>query len=869
MVRELSQLGYSGLKAKVIIGFSLILIAVGIAGFIAFKSTRQLVNSLVTLTQPNPKLARLEMALSAATDAENSIRLYSLTHKNSDFLAYKSSIGQVDTNIRALSNLMDDDPAQRNRLRAVKSLVVQKMKNIKAFIEFKRKRDSLVSASEDWDQLALDANDSINKLKLLTRTTDITTFDTIYIQKAGASTNATVKRKFFDRILGLNKAKPKVEPSKPLPRILAKTRTIIDSSYVPVKDTTYIGRIKKMFNESKQKRVDSDVELNRREAKLISLNSRMITQLLEIIEILKKTEQVQQEAGAIAASEIGNRAISIISYVAGAALLTVILFTLYIFQGIRKNTLLNHELVLAKQHAEQLTIVKEEFLANMSHEIRTPLNAIIGYSERLSQTDLDHKQNEFINAVQKSSDLLLATVNDILDFSKIEAGKLRIDAIPFEPAAVVREVWDTLQLHAEKKHLSLLYDTAVIDGLFVTGDAIRLKQILINLAGNGVKFTDSGFVKIICSREDIGENIILRFQVADTGMGIDVDKQDLIFDAFSQADASSTRRFNGTGLGLAICKKLVALQNGTLYVESQPDEGSVFTVVIPYLPAAAESVSYVKQAAGKPNYEQIKDKHLLLVDDDAYNLELTRMMLEEWGIHFDEVRNGLDAMEMVLRNNYDLVLTDIHMPEVSGLQLTRYIRSIEDEQKSSIPVIAFTADVMRDDLDNYMKAGINDFLLKPFTSAQVLDKILTVLGVEYESIAISEAANQNGKTEIDPNTINHGEMAPEIVSLRRFTGDDSKALKKVIQLFLENGELNLKTVNESLINGNDHEEIGELAHKMLTPFSQLGVNPVVPILIKLERLINEDIPLDEKQALVNSLNIETAIIFDVLKKGLV
>ena len=178
-------------------------------------------------------------------------------------------------------------------------------------------------------------------------------------------------------------------------------------------------------------------------------------------------------------------------------------------------------------------------------------------------------------------------------------------------------------------------------------------------------------------------------------------------------------RFSGTGLGLAICKKLVELQNGTIGVESQPEEGSVFTVVIPYLLANEERVTYVKQVAGKPNVEQIKNKHLLLVDDDEYNIQLTRMMLDEWGIRYDEVRNGLDAMEMVLRNNYDLVLTDIHMPEVSGIQLTRYIRSIEDQQKSSIPVIAFTANVMKDDIDNYLQAGINDFLLKPFTSAQV------------------------------------------------------------------------------------------------------------------------------------------------------
>jgi hypothetical protein len=613
--------------------------------------------------------------------------------------------------------------------------------------------------------------------------------------------------------------------------------------------------------------MDTDGELNRREEQLVRLNSRMVTQLMELIGYLKKAEQVQQEAGAIAASDIGNRSVMIISMVAGAALLTVILFTLYIFHGIRRNIQLNHELVKAKQRAEKLARVKEEFLANMSHEIRTPLNAIIGYSERLSQTELDKKQSEFISAVQKSSDLLLATVNDILDFSKIEAGKLRIDSIPFEPAAVVREVVDTLQLHAEKKHLSLQYDTSTIDDLFVTGDPIRLKQILINLTGNGVKFTDQGFVKIVCSREGEGENIVLKFQVADTGMGIEPDKLELIFDAFSQADASSTRRFSGTGLGLAICKKLVELQNGTIQVESIMGEGSVFTIVIPYLPANEERVIYVKQVAGKPNVEQIKDKHLLLVDDDEYNIQLTRMMLDEWGIRYDAVRNGLDAMEMVLKNNYDLILTDIHMPEVSGIQLTRYIRSIEDKQKSTIPVIAFTANVMKDDLDNYLKAGINDFLLKPFTSAQVLDKILTVLGVEYE-LATAQQDNSVENSVLNHQDINHVEVSPEIIALRRFTGDDAAALAQVILSFIENGVLNLKDLNACLHNGKDRE-MGELAHKMLTPFSQLGENPVVPILIKLEKLINEDLMYEEKQALVDSLNTESAVIFEVLKKALV
>ncbi len=844
--------GSSGLKAQIIIGFSLTILAVGIAGFIAFKSTRQLIHSIVTLTQPNPKLELLEEALRNATMAENSIRLYSITHNNRDFISYTSSIRQVNFNLKHLKKLFNDDKAQRTRLRAVSKLLAQKMRNINALIEFKRVRDSLMNASMNWDQLAQTAADSI-KLKLRTRTSSVTTFDTIVPKRTVSVNKEAVKRNFFDRLLG--RKKENIPEPKLIPRVLAKTRIITDSSYVAYRDTSYLGRLKLMYQVNRQKQIDTDVELTIRETQLIKMNGKMISQLMEIIGLLKRAEQVRQEAGAIAASEIGNRATVIISLVAGMALLTVIVFTIFIFHGIRKNTLLNRQLVVAKQEAEHLASVKEEFLANMSHEIRTPLNAIIGFSDRLSQTALDKKQLEFITAVQKSSDFLLATVNDILDFSKIEAGKLRIDLIPFEPAAIVSEIANTMQLQAEKKNLSLTVDTSDIEGLVVLGDPMRLKQILMNLTGNGIKFTDTGSVRIVVSKEEETEPV-LKFQVIDTGIGVEADKQELIFDAFSQADASSTRRFSGTGLGLAICKKLVELQNGTISVESAENKGSVFTVIIPYMLAPEKQILLEQKAAYTPNLSKLANKYLLLVDDDEYNLQLTRMMLEEWNFHFDEVRNGFDAMELILRNNYDLVLTDIHMPEVSGLQLTRYIRSIEDKRKSTTPVIAFTANVMKDDLENYMKSGVNDFLLKPFTRDQVLEKIMKVFEAEVDFVAVSTEM----PTVDDPNT------CKEIAALKRFTGDDEASLRIVIQSFLENGESNLKLLNK-FYEEKAEKEVGGLAHKMLTPFSQLGDNPVVPILLKLERLTEQTISSKEKDTLIILLNQECTSIFKILKEA--
>ena len=846
--------GSSGLKAQIIIGFSLTILAVGVAGYIAFNSTRQLIDSLVTLTQPNPKLDRLEEALRNATMAENSIRLYSITHDNRDFIAYTSSIQHVDANLKVLKKLFNDDKDQRNLLRNVSKLLNKKMRNIRAFIEFKKGRDSLMDASMNWDQIAQSTADSI-RLKLRTRTYSVTTYDTIVSKKAAAVNKEAVKRNIFNRLLGKKK---KVEPEpKIAPRVLAKTRVITDSSYTAIRDTTYIGRLKRVYQVNRQKQIDWDTELTHRETQLIKMNGKMISQLMDLIGLLKRSEQVRQEAGAIAAAEIGNRAIVIISVVAGLALLTVIVFTIFIFHGIRKNTLLNKQLVIAKQEAEHLASVKEEFLANMSHEIRTPLNAIIGFSDRLSQTPLVPKQLEFITAVQKSSDFLLATVNDILDFSKIEAGKLRIDSIPFEPAAIVAEIENVMQLQAEKKKLSLTIDTSAIEGLVVLGDPMRLKQILFNLTNNGIKFTDTGSIRIVASKVEETEPV-LKFQVSDTGIGIEADKQELIFDAFSQADASSTRRFSGTGLGLAICKKLVELQNGTISVESVEGEGSLFTVIIPYLLAPEQQILLEQKAAYSPNLSKLANKYLLVVDDDEYNLQLTRMMLEEWGLHFDEVRNGLDAMELVLRNNYDLVLTDIHMPDVSGIQLTRYIRSIEDEHKSATPVIAFTANVMKDDLENYMKSGVNDFLLKPFTRDQVLEKIMNVFEMEEDiEIALGKVTE-----------VSDSDACKEITALKRFTGDDEASLRIVIQSFLENGESNLKILND-FYEEQDVKEVGAVAHKMLTPFSQLGDNPVVPILMKLERLVDSGIEPEEQNDLITSLNTECETIFKTLKEAII
>ncbi len=377
------------------------------------------------------------------------------------------------------------------------------------------------------------------------------------------------------------------------------------------------------------------------------------------------------------------------------------------------------ELIQAKEIAEKASKVKSSFLANMSHEIRTPMNGVLGMVQLLGTTKLNDEQKEYVKILSVSAKSLLQIINDILDFSKIEAGKISLDKEVFSIRSVLDEIHDLLYPLAKQKQIGLRLEGKFDIQEYVYGDQLRLRQILWNLTGNGIKFTNHGEVVLSVSQENISKNnISIGFSVSDSGIGIPLEKQKQVFDAFSQSDTSTARKFGGSGLGLSITKQLVELQGGTLNLESKEGFGSKFTFAITYDIPSESEIEKILEAEKTKDLESAYSNatsngmKILVAEDNETNCLLIERALKKLGYDPVVVRNGREVIEKMQLDFFDLILMDIHMPEVDGIEATKWIRS--QKQNAEFPIIiALTADVIESNKEIYISKGMNDCLTKP------------------------------------------------------------------------------------------------------------------------------------------------------------
>ena len=405
------------------------------------------------------------------------------------------------------------------------------------------------------------------------------------------------------------------------------------------------------------------------------------------------------------------------------------------------------ELSKAKERAEHSERVKQQFLANMSHEIRTPMNAIAGMSTVLKRNEHLPAQRPHIDAIATSSESLLTIVNEILDLSKIEAGKLEMEKAPFEPRAVIDQVMEVMRYRAEEKGLQLGSTIANDVPTAVIGDATRLQQVLMNLVGNAIKFTERGSVSIeLDVKEKLTDALMLRCIVTDTGIGIAPTRLHRVFDEFTQAESDHTRRFGGTGLGLTICKRMVEMQGGTISATSIPGKGSSFTFTIPYTTApsigtlsvvGSGNEAHPRSLNGRSSDLPLRELHILLVEDNKLNVLVAQEELMDAipGVRIAVATNGKMALDMHAANHYDLILMDVQMPVMDGYEATREIRAFGDGpdkkpgmlEKSRIPILAMTANVMQAEVQQCVDAGMDGFIPKPFKQQDLLEAIRKAL----------------------------------------------------------------------------------------------------------------------------------------------
>ncbi|MEO6721525.1 MAG: response regulator, partial [Ferruginibacter sp.] len=517
-----------------------------------------------------------------------------------------------------------------------------------------------------------------------------------------------------------------------------------------------------------------------------------------------------------------------------------------IYLDITDHKQLEIDLIEAREQAEGSTRSKEVFLANMSHEIRTPMNAIVGMAQQLAKTNLDSKQLFYLDTINSASENLLVIINDILDLSKIEAGKLNLENIGFEPNAVINRAMQVLVHKAEEKGLSITNSKCDSNlSPVLMGDPYRLNQVLLNLISNAIKFTEKGGVDLSCSVIKDGRNSQTVFiMVKDTGIGMDETFLSNLFDKFSQEDVSVTRQYGGTGLGMSICKDLIELMGGEIIVESKKGVGTTISFVVEFDKGSAADLPSKKNIL--INNDMLANRRILVVDDNNMNRLVAKTILNNYGAITSEAVNGKEAIEVIQNTVVDLVLMDIQMPVMDGMEATRIIRR---DISKTIPLIALTANAIKGDNDKCIAAGMNGYLSKPFKEEDLLKTIAYWLGDGKETIAI-----QNAVVPVASTTLY------DLAGIRAISRGNESFVMKMVVMFVEQTPL-LVAEMELKYHHSDYKGMGAIAHKVKPSIDNMGIFSLKEPIREIERIGKSGDDYDALPGLLKKLSKElTAVI---------
>lgn len=632
---------------------------------------------------------------------------------------------------------------------------------------------------------------------------------------------------FLKRVFGSKKKQEPLADSEPM------ISTQVDSTIMEeARADEKMDEIRTQIIQAGKQEKSLNYRVQKHESELIQLDRLLTDRIKTIISNLHDITLARNLKKENALERMRTDLINRILMLVGSAIFLMLFFIFWISRDINRSQKLKNDIIRAKERVDKLLKVKEQFVAHMSHEIRTPLTSIVGFSEQLLTKKLQKPERDISERIRLSAEHLKGLVNNVLDFSMLESGNVEFYKDQIDIHVLMDDLYHLFDLVATKANISLTYD---IDEklTFFESDSLRLKQVLINLIGNALKFTHEGSVYY---RVDIKKDK-LQFTVKDTGIGIPKDKQRSIFKMFNQVNISLSRKYSGTGLGLSISRQIIEAMGGSIQLQSKVGEGSTFIFHIPYIKGEqqlADDRSII--------HYDFSDKSILAIDDDEMICQLIDSMLHENCYRLDVNSSSEMALKAIGHVKYDLIMMDLHMPKLDGLQFMRIIR---EQYHVTTPVLFLTADMVNADLKEAADNESVWVMAKPFSQDKLMAKL--------DSIFKNSKEDEEEFTDVTENEEQEGEALFSLSEVKSFTGDDQVFLNSVIQTFISNSDAGIADMKEELKKVSPHKIVSERAHKLLTGFRQFKIIGGVSVLIQLEKAVINDLSVEEMKQLLEQL----------------
>ena len=730
-------------------------VIIAFSGYLSYKSISSVVTMIYSNNSPDDGLATIQEITTTIDRAENNVRLYGLTREDNYLRKYNGLINGIDSVIDKLYKQYPEDEWFAHKIDTIDALInvkTQVWREMISIWQYDSTRNAISDLAEHFQPV---------------------------------EPVPEVKQGFFKRIFG-KKKKEELDPSSQNEEILE-----------------LIGEIEKIEKET-------ELQLQAKETELTRSSSSLNEAFLSLMSQLEAYERALDLARYEKAGELSRKTYRLLGIFSLFGTLLSILVVILVVTYSRKNKAYNEALIRSRQETEDLVKAKELFMANVSHEIRTPLNAISGFIKQMRDMPLEKEVREKIEIVDSAGDQLMRLTNDTLDFSKLQAGMLTLNNLHFDPGTEVQHVCTLFTNMAEKKGNTLKFNVENGRNIMLFGDSQRFQQILYNLLSNALKFTENGLVEVIVQVLP-GENnaASLTLSVKDTGLGIEASNIDKIFQDFTQEDDSTAVKFGGTGLGLSIVKKLVELFKGSIKVESTKGIG---TLVSCNLQFQTGEKSKIKTGHSEGQEHEIPEGfRFLIADDEEYNCKLITTILDKWKAEYDVAMNGVDAIDLLKKNEYDLVLMDLRMPGINGVDAAKFIRETLKKSSEQLPVFGITADT-----SHKIRSGkgelFNAFLVKPFTESQLSRLISNVLG------------HHGGGSDLQ-----QGDLS----NLIRMAGEDMGFVEEMIIQFEKTTLEGLEEMEAAVDQGRSGT-VRDLAHKLIPPARHLGLSLLLEQLRQIE-----------------------------------